>query len=56
MAPKTALGLTSKFESTKLSLLCAQPGEDTDLLLGMTVFAMSIPPQVIPASAVVPEI
>jgi hypothetical protein len=33
-----------------------QPGEDTDLQFGMTIFATSIPPQVIPASAVVPEI
>jgi hypothetical protein len=56
MAPKTALGLTSKCESFKLNLRRGQPGEDTDLLLGMTIFATPIPPQVILATVAAPEV
>jgi hypothetical protein len=55
MTREIVLG-TSKRESFKLNLRRAQPGEGTNLLLGMTIFATPIPPQVIPASAVVPEV
>jgi hypothetical protein len=56
MAPQIALGPTSKRESFKLNLRRAQRSEGTKLLLGIAIFALPIPQQVILAPGVVPEV
>jgi hypothetical protein len=56
MAHNIALGLSSKLESIKLDLRRGQRSEGMNVLLGMAIFAMPIPPQAISASAVAPEV
>jgi hypothetical protein len=51
-----ALELISKCESFELNLRRGQLGEGTNLLLGMTIFATSIPPQIILATVGAPEV